>query len=154
MNMTLYTPLYCSRSDYWLTDQSQKISEKQTADPISIHPQTHKYIVVKESIRNQLQELAEAQGYRSINQLLEAQIWVNFGVNPTSINEETSLKSASFQKSNLKFWWTGGDLNPRPPECKSGVHSRLNYRPLMPIFAQAVFLNIYLFKQLYKFVYE
>ena len=25
--------------------------------------------------------------------------------------------------------WTGRDLNPRPPECKSGVHTRLNYRP-------------------------
>ena len=25
--------------------------------------------------------------------------------------------------------WTGRDLNPRPPECKSGVHARLNYRP-------------------------
>ena len=25
--------------------------------------------------------------------------------------------------------WTGGDLNPRPPECKSGVHTKLNYRP-------------------------
>ena len=21
------------------------------------------------------------------------------------------------------FEWTGGDLNPRPPECKSGVHT-------------------------------
>ena len=33
-----------------------------------------------------------------------------------------------------KKWWTGRDLNPRPPElsalaCKSGVHTRLNYRP-------------------------
>ena len=25
--------------------------------------------------------------------------------------------------------WTGRDLNPRPPECKSGVHAKLNYRP-------------------------
>lgn len=25
--------------------------------------------------------------------------------------------------------WTGGDLNPRPPECKSGIHTRLNYQP-------------------------
>jgi predicted nucleic acid-binding protein len=24
-------------------------------------------------------------------------------------------------KNNVK--WTGGDLNPRPPECKSGVHT-------------------------------
>ena len=22
-----------------------------------------------------------------------------------------------------RFEWTGGDLNPRPPECKSGVHT-------------------------------
>jgi hypothetical protein len=27
-------------------------------------------------------------------------------------------------------WWTGGDLNPRPPECKSGVHAKLNYQPI------------------------
>jgi hypothetical protein len=30
-------------------------------------------------------------------------------------------------KSNLdsisRDMWTGGDLNPRPPECKSGVHT-------------------------------
>ena len=25
--------------------------------------------------------------------------------------------------------WTGRDLNPRPPDCESGVHTRLNYRP-------------------------
>jgi hypothetical protein len=23
----------------------------------------------------------------------------------------------------LEYEWTGGDLNPRPPECKSGVHT-------------------------------
>ena len=34
-------------------------------------------------------------------------------------------RSASHQQD----WWTGLDLNPRPPECKSGVHARLNYRP-------------------------
>ena len=39
-------------------------------------------IVVKESVRSHLQELAETQGYRSINQLLEA--WIR--VNPTSKN--------------------------------------------------------------------
>ena len=33
----------------------------------------------------------------------------------------------SVSRSALK--WTGRDLNPRPPECKSGVHARLNYRP-------------------------
>jgi hypothetical protein len=25
--------------------------------------------------------------------------------------------------SILGYEWTGGDLNPRPPECKSGVHT-------------------------------
>jgi hypothetical protein len=25
--------------------------------------------------------------------------------------------------SFLQNMWTGGDLNPRPPECKSGVHT-------------------------------
>ena len=38
-------------------------------------------IVVKESDRRMLEEIAETQGYRSINQLLEA--WI--GVYPTSI---------------------------------------------------------------------
>jgi post-segregation antitoxin (ccd killing protein) len=36
-------------------------------------------------------------------------------------------RSASHQQP----WWTGRDLNPRPPECKSGVHARLNYRPTL-----------------------
>ncbi len=26
--------------------------------------------------------------------------------------------------------WTGRDLNPRPPDCESGVRTRLNYRPI------------------------
>lgn len=42
-----------------------------------------------------------------------------------SRSSETGLKTGL----KLKKEWTGGDLNPRPPECKSGVHSRLNYRP-------------------------
>ncbi len=25
--------------------------------------------------------------------------------------------------------WTGRDLNPRLPDCESGVHTKLNYRP-------------------------
>ena len=32
-----------------------------------------------------------------------------------------------FQKEKVE--WTGRDLNPRPPDCESGVHTRLNYRP-------------------------
>ncbi|MCD6538459.1 hypothetical protein J7L18_07635 [Candidatus Bathyarchaeota archaeon] len=34
-------------------------------------------IIVKGSVRSRLQELAETQGYRSINQLLEVWIRVN-----------------------------------------------------------------------------
>jgi hypothetical protein len=37
-----------------------------------------------------------------------------------SKNMEVSNESSSFF-SRTK--WTGGDLNPRPPECKSGVHT-------------------------------
>ena len=74
-------------------------------------------IVVKESVRSRLHELVASKGYRTINQLLEDIIYrVYLGVYP---------KKA--QKTNL--WWTGGDLNPRPPPCEGGIHSRLNYRP-------------------------
>jgi hypothetical protein len=37
-----------------------------------------------------------------------------------SKNMEVNNKDSSFF-SRIK--WTGGDLNPRPPECKSGVHT-------------------------------
>ena len=37
------------------------------------------------------------------------------------------VDARSASRSAMK--WTGRDLNPRPPECKSGVHARLNYRP-------------------------
>ena len=110
-------------------------------------------IVVKESVRSHLQKLAKAQGYRSINQLLEAWLVVYPRVNPTSTNREIrhpeiGLKQAPFQKGNSEFWWTGGDLNPRPPECKSGVHSRLNYRPSTANICPNGFPspNTYLFK--------
>jgi hypothetical protein len=33
---------------------------------------------------------------------------------------EVNKKASSFFSRNK---WTGGDLNPRPPECKSGVHT-------------------------------
>ena len=87
-------------------------------------------IIVKASVRSRLQELASALGYRSINQLLEALIRVN--PNATLIfrgqfSEKPNLNC--FSEIRPVFWWTGGDLNPRPPECKSGVHARLNYRP-------------------------
>ena len=51
------------------------------------------------------------------------QIAFQNGLNDRS--SETGLKTGL----KLEKEWTGGDLNPRPPECKSGVHSRLNYRP-------------------------
>ena len=38
-------------------------------------------------------------------------------------------------------WWTGRDLNPRPPECKSGIHSRLNYRPML--FLESTCLSVF-----------
>ena len=88
-------------------------------------------IIVKSEIRDMLEKLAAAQGYRSINQLLEA--WIR--VHPTAFNgeirrSETGPNLSPDPKMKQGFWWwTGGDLNPRPPECKSGVHSRLNYRP-------------------------
>ena len=37
-------------------------------------------------------------------------------------NDEMLPNSLFFQNSG-KLEWTGGDLNPRPPECKSGVHT-------------------------------
>lgn len=33
------------------------------------------------------------------------------------------LKNSLFSQNSDKLMWTGGDLNPRPPECKSGVHT-------------------------------
>jgi hypothetical protein len=37
-----------------------------------------------------------------------------------SKNMEVNNKESSVFSRNK---WTGGDLNPRPPECKSGVHT-------------------------------
>ena len=46
---------------------------------------------------------------------------------------ERALISALQKGENLgavgSWWWTGRDLNPRPPPCEGGIHSRLNYRP-------------------------
>lgn len=50
-------------------------------------------------------------------QTLSNQIMTNGGL----------VDARSVSRSVLK--WTGRDLNPRPPECKSGVHAKLNYRP-------------------------
>ena len=43
--------------------------------------------------------------------------------------EETLSGKGTFRASDLTWWWTGRDLNPRPPPCEGGIHSRLNYRP-------------------------
>jgi len=76
-------------------------------------------IIVKDLVRSRLQELAEDQDYRTINQLLEAWIEVHPGVNPTNINGEigpprSELEIGFFSKGNLKIWSLGRDLNPRP----------------------------------------
>ena len=42
-----------------------------------------------------------------------------------------SEKRKGMETMGVYNWWTGRDLNPRPPDCKSGVHSRLNYRPFI-----------------------
>ena len=71
-------------------------------------------IVVKESVRSHLQELAETQGYRSINQLLEAWLRVNPGVNPTSVNGEIRRQKTNpeisplFKKAIQNFGGPGG----------------------------------------------
>ena len=40
------------------------------------------------------------------------------------INRIKGLKQVNYNlKSKISSKWTGGDLNPRPPECKSGVHT-------------------------------
>ena len=67
-------------------------------------------IVVKESVRSHLQELAKAQGYRSINQLLEA--WLR--VNPTGVNGEIRRQETNpeisplFKKAIQNFGGPGG----------------------------------------------
>ena len=43
---------------------------------------------------------------------------------------------AGIDKNCLGGWlvplrWTGRDLNPRLPDCESGVHTKLNYRPAL-----------------------
>ena len=40
----------------------------------------------------------------------------------TTRNDEM-LQNSLFLQNSTKLKWTGGDLNPRPPECKSGVHT-------------------------------
>ena len=72
-------------------------------------------IIVRSEVRGMLQKLAEAQGYRSINRLLEA--WLK--MYPTTINREvrrseTGLKTSRISEKQFNFWRARGDLNPRP----------------------------------------
>ena len=65
-------------------------------------------IIVSSEVRDMLQKIAAAQGYRSINMLLTEWIRVHPGVHPTMIHEEighseTSLKIGLFPKKELKF---------------------------------------------------
>ena len=38
-------------------------------------------------------------------------------------NQTLPIKEGIGNVVSDKEWWTGRDLNPRPPECKSGVHT-------------------------------
>ena len=67
-------------------------------------------IVVKESVRNRLQGLAEAQGYRSINQLLEDII--TYGVNP-------GVHPKKARKTNLLVGSPGFEPGSREPKSRS-----------------------------------
>ena len=40
---------------------------------------------------------------------------------PTTTQEKPN--SNVFHENHAKLKWTGWDLNPRPPECKSGIHT-------------------------------
>ena len=38
-------------------------------------------------------------------------------------NQTLPIKEGIGNVVSDKEWWTGRDLNPRPPECESGVHT-------------------------------
>ena len=42
----------------------------------------------------------------------------------TQTGTQNSTQTKNLNSSSISnSMWTGGDLNPRPPECKSGVHT-------------------------------
>ena len=90
-------------------------------------------IIVRTDIRDHLKKIAEAQGYRSINQLLEAWIRVHPGVHPTLRNggyprPETNAVLNAFPKKTFKNLWCGGwDLNPRRPTPEDLKSSPLSW---------------------------
>jgi hypothetical protein len=42
---------------------------------------------------------------------------------PTPKRQPIKNLIEDWESAGLMLKWTGGDLNPRPPECKSGVHT-------------------------------
>ena len=90
----------------------------------------------KTTIRINKELLAKAQQYginlsKTVENLLTIYIQ-GIEQNYMQIEQQIS-KDFSFSRGFLfqkeKVEWTGRDLNPRPPDCESGVHTRLNYRP-------------------------
>ncbi len=55
------------------------------------------------------------------------------GLNASKICEN-ALKLAISRLQGMNFWWTGRDLNPRPPRCQRGDHARLIYPPKVRTF--------------------
>ena len=85
-------------------------------------------IIVRSEVRDMLQKLAETQGYRSINMLLE--VWLR--VHPTSINgahgpQETSLKTSLFSKKQFKTMVRPPGFEPGSPAWQADVLARLDY---------------------------
>ena len=90
-------------------------------------------IVVKESVRSHLQKLAKAQGYRSINQLLEAWLRVNPGVNPTGVNgeirrQETNPEISPFSKKQFRILVDRAGFEP----ATSAVRGRHSFQTELP----------------------
>ena len=44
-------------------------------------------------------------------------------------NSLNNVSHETYLQLKPKSEWTGRDLNPRPPPCEGGVHTKLNYRP-------------------------
>ena len=52
-------------------------------------------------------------------------------IKSSSSNPENSQEKGRERETVGVSWWTGRDLNPRPPPCEGGVHAKLNYRPIL-----------------------
>ena len=84
----------------------------------------------KTTIRINKELLAKAQQYginlsKTVENLLTIYIQ---GIEQNYMQIEQQNKTLSTKQKGsaetMRFLeWTGGDLNPRPPECKSGVHT-------------------------------